>query len=115
MQSYFRFFEEQIWSISDDTIDCMQVHDMKDQVQNLVVSNNVSCFIPHGAGLKVCTNKEFFLFSFFFSFFFPSLMNSYFLLLLGSFLEWGIQIAESRKTCEVFGSNAWKIILWMSR
>ncbi|XP_024024111.1 putative E3 ubiquitin-protein ligase LIN-1 [Morus notabilis] len=42
-----------IWSISDDTIDCIQVHDMKDQVQNLVVSNNISCFIPHGAGLKV--------------------------------------------------------------
>lgn len=42
-----------VWSISDDTIDCIQVHDMKDQVQNLVISNNISCFIPHGAGVKV--------------------------------------------------------------
>ncbi|CAL1359644.1 unnamed protein product [Linum trigynum] len=42
-----------VWSIVGDTLHCMQVHDMKDQVHNLVVANSISCFIPAGAGIKV--------------------------------------------------------------
>ncbi|PON50525.1 Regulatory associated protein of TOR [Parasponia andersonii] len=42
-----------VWSISDEAIHCIQVHEMKDQVHNLVVTNSVSCFIPHGSGVKV--------------------------------------------------------------
>ncbi|XP_022755020.1 putative E3 ubiquitin-protein ligase LIN-1 isoform X2 [Durio zibethinus] len=44
---------EQVWSISNEQIHCVQVHDMKDQVHNLVVANGISCFIPQGAGVKV--------------------------------------------------------------
>lgn len=32
---------------------CVQVHDMKDQVHNLVVANSISCFTPQGAGVRV--------------------------------------------------------------
>ncbi|XP_021277287.1 putative E3 ubiquitin-protein ligase LIN isoform X1 [Herrania umbratica] len=42
-----------VWSIGDELIHCVQVHDMKDQVHNLVVANSISCFIPQGAGVKV--------------------------------------------------------------
>ncbi|KAF4389991.1 hypothetical protein F8388_002933 [Cannabis sativa] len=42
-----------VWSISDKAIHCIQVHDMKDQVLSLVISNTVYCFIPHGSGVKV--------------------------------------------------------------
>ncbi|XP_062090820.1 putative E3 ubiquitin-protein ligase LIN-1 isoform X2 [Humulus lupulus] len=42
-----------VWSISDKAINCIQVHEMKDQVHNLVVANTFSCFIPHGSGVKV--------------------------------------------------------------
>ncbi|XVE98142.1 hypothetical protein REPUB_Repub03eG0079900 [Reevesia pubescens] len=42
-----------VWSIGDEQIHCVQVHDMKDQVHNLVVANSISCFIPQGAGVKV--------------------------------------------------------------
>ncbi|CAI0390068.1 unnamed protein product [Linum tenue] len=42
-----------VWSIVGDTLHCMQVHDMKDHVHNLVVANSISCFIPAGAGIKV--------------------------------------------------------------
>ena len=45
--------DEQVWSIGNEQIHCVQVHDMKDQVHNLVVSNSISCFIPQGAGVKV--------------------------------------------------------------
>ncbi|KAE8714137.1 hypothetical protein F3Y22_tig00110201pilonHSYRG00329 [Hibiscus syriacus] len=41
------------WSINNEIIHCVQVHDMKDQVHNLVVANSISCFIPQGAGVKV--------------------------------------------------------------
>ncbi|KAL4282263.1 hypothetical protein GQ457_03G046340 [Hibiscus cannabinus] len=44
---------EQVWSIGNEVIHCVQVHDMKDQVHNLVVANSISCFIPQGAGVKV--------------------------------------------------------------
>lgn len=43
----------QVWSIGNEQIHCVQVHDMKDQVHNLVVANSISCFIPQGAGVKV--------------------------------------------------------------
>ncbi|XWS17290.1 hypothetical protein CRYUN_Cryun33cG0054600 [Craigia yunnanensis] len=42
-----------VWSIGNELIHCVQVHDMKDQVHNLVVANSISCFIPQGAGVKV--------------------------------------------------------------
>ncbi|XP_050218498.1 putative E3 ubiquitin-protein ligase LIN-1 isoform X2 [Mercurialis annua] len=42
-----------VWLIGNQTLDCVQVHDMKDQVHNLVVANSISCFIPQGAGVKV--------------------------------------------------------------
>lgn len=42
-----------VWSIGDDGMRCVQVHDMKDQVHNLVVANSISCFTPQGAGVRV--------------------------------------------------------------
>ena len=45
--------DEQVWSVGNESLTCVQVHDMKDQVNNLVVANGISCFIPQGAGVKV--------------------------------------------------------------
>ncbi|XP_028077355.1 putative E3 ubiquitin-protein ligase LIN [Camellia sinensis] len=42
-----------VWSIGGEVMHCTQVHDMKDQVHNLVVANSVACFIPQGAGIKM--------------------------------------------------------------
>ncbi|KAH1049487.1 hypothetical protein GLYMA_08G037000v4 [Glycine max] len=42
-----------VWSIGKAAIHCVQVHDMKDQIHNLVVTNSLSCFIPQGTGVKV--------------------------------------------------------------
>ncbi|XWS72048.1 hypothetical protein CRYUN_Cryun02cG0007400 [Craigia yunnanensis] len=42
-----------VWSIGNELIHCVQVHEMKDQVHNLVVANSISCFIPQGPGVKV--------------------------------------------------------------
>eukprot|EP00258_Populus_trichocarpa_P029487 XP_024445506.1 putative E3 ubiquitin-protein ligase LIN-2 isoform X2 [Populus trichocarpa] len=42
-----------VWSIGNESLTCVQVHDMKDQVHNLVVANGICCFIPQGAGVKV--------------------------------------------------------------
>lgn len=42
-----------VWSISDNALHCTEVHDMRDQVHNLVVANSVAYFIPQGAGVKV--------------------------------------------------------------
>ncbi|KAE8653635.1 hypothetical protein Csa_006994 [Cucumis sativus] len=42
-----------VWSLGSDTIQCIQLHDVKDQIHNLVVSKTVACFIPHGAGIRV--------------------------------------------------------------
>ncbi|XP_065850889.1 putative E3 ubiquitin-protein ligase LIN [Euphorbia lathyris] len=42
-----------VWSISNDALHCVEIHDMKDQVHNLVAMNRISCFIPQGAGIKV--------------------------------------------------------------
>ncbi|XP_059286266.1 putative E3 ubiquitin-protein ligase LIN-1 isoform X1 [Lycium ferocissimum] len=42
-----------VWSIQDQGIECEEIHEMKDHVNNLLVSNSLSCFIPQGAGIKV--------------------------------------------------------------
>ncbi|TKY60877.1 putative E3 ubiquitin-protein ligase LIN-1 [Spatholobus suberectus] len=42
-----------VWSIGKVAIHCVQVHDMKDQIHNLVVTNSLACFIPQGTGVKV--------------------------------------------------------------
>ncbi|XP_019150842.1 PREDICTED: putative E3 ubiquitin-protein ligase LIN-1 [Ipomoea nil] len=42
-----------VWSVTNGGIQCEQVHETKDHVNNLVVSNTISCFIPQGAGVKV--------------------------------------------------------------
>ncbi|KAK1266062.1 putative E3 ubiquitin-protein ligase LIN-1 [Acorus gramineus] len=42
-----------VWSIGEEGISCIEVHDMKDQVHDLRVTNTISCFIPQGAGVKV--------------------------------------------------------------
>ncbi|XP_052200352.1 putative E3 ubiquitin-protein ligase LIN-1 isoform X2 [Diospyros lotus] len=42
-----------VWSISSEVMNCTQVHDMKDPINSLVVSNSISCFIPQGAGIKM--------------------------------------------------------------
>ncbi|KAA8534947.1 hypothetical protein F0562_029950 [Nyssa sinensis] len=42
-----------VWTIGNEVMNCIQVHDMKDQVNNLVVANSISCLIPQGAGVKV--------------------------------------------------------------
>nr|GLL27711.1 putative E3 ubiquitin-protein ligase LIN-1 [Ipomoea trifida] len=42
-----------VWSVTNGGIQCEQVHETKDHVNKLVVSNTISCFIPQGAGVKV--------------------------------------------------------------
>ncbi|KAI3983686.1 hypothetical protein MKX01_001090 [Papaver californicum] len=42
-----------VWSIGNDAIQCIQVHYVKEQVNNICVANTISCFIPNGAGVKV--------------------------------------------------------------
>ncbi|KAF9614590.1 hypothetical protein IFM89_019373 [Coptis chinensis] len=42
-----------VWAVGQELIHCIQVHDMKDQVHSMVVANSISCFIPHGPGVKV--------------------------------------------------------------
>ncbi|XP_027066715.1 putative E3 ubiquitin-protein ligase LIN [Coffea arabica] len=42
-----------VWAIGGKVMHCEQVHEMKDHVNNLLVSNSISCFIPQGAGIKV--------------------------------------------------------------
>ncbi|XP_020585745.1 putative E3 ubiquitin-protein ligase LIN-1 isoform X2 [Phalaenopsis equestris] len=44
-----------VWSLHDGHINCMEFHDTKDQVHNLNIANNMACFIPQGAGVKVLT------------------------------------------------------------
>ncbi|KAI3714645.1 hypothetical protein L6452_21603 [Arctium lappa] len=41
------------WSIDKEDINCEEVYDVKDHVNNLLVANNISCFIPQGVGIKV--------------------------------------------------------------
>ncbi|XP_027173945.1 putative E3 ubiquitin-protein ligase LIN [Coffea eugenioides] len=42
-----------VWAVGGKVMHCEQVHEMKDHVNNLLVSNSISCFIPQGAGIKV--------------------------------------------------------------
>ncbi|KAM3301248.1 putative E3 ubiquitin-protein ligase LIN [Capsicum chacoense] len=47
-----------VWSIRDEGIECEEIHEMKDHVNNLLVANSLSanslsCFIPQGAGINV--------------------------------------------------------------
>ncbi|XP_023007456.1 putative E3 ubiquitin-protein ligase LIN-1 isoform X1 [Cucurbita maxima] len=42
-----------VWSLGSDIVQCIQVHDVKEQIHNLVVSKSVACFIPHGVGIRV--------------------------------------------------------------
>lgn len=42
-----------VWSIDKESIHCEHVYDVKDHVNNLLVVNSISCFIPQGAGIKV--------------------------------------------------------------
>ncbi|XP_059634944.1 putative E3 ubiquitin-protein ligase LIN [Cornus florida] len=42
-----------VWTIGNEVMNCIQIHDMKEQVNNLVVANSISCFIPQGAGVKL--------------------------------------------------------------
>ncbi|KAG9148928.1 hypothetical protein Leryth_025233 [Lithospermum erythrorhizon] len=44
---------ERVWSLDNDMMHCDQVHEMKDHVNNLVVTDNFSCFVPQGTGVKV--------------------------------------------------------------
>ncbi|KAK9073769.1 hypothetical protein SSX86_006363 [Deinandra increscens subsp. villosa] len=41
------------WAINKEMIQCEQVYDVKDHVNNLLVANSISCFIPQGAGIKI--------------------------------------------------------------
>lgn len=41
-----------VWAISNEAMQCVEVHDMKDQVHNLAVTNSFSCFIPQSNGIK---------------------------------------------------------------
>uniref|UniRef100_A0A7N0TJ17 RING-type E3 ubiquitin transferase n=2 Tax=Kalanchoe fedtschenkoi TaxID=63787 RepID=A0A7N0TJ17_KALFE len=42
-----------VWSISNEVMECIQVHDMKEHVHNLAVAGTICCYIPQGAGVKV--------------------------------------------------------------
>ncbi|KAK4433021.1 putative E3 ubiquitin-protein ligase LIN [Sesamum alatum] len=42
-----------VWVVTAEGIYCEQVQETKDQINNLVVANNIACYIPQGAGVKV--------------------------------------------------------------
>ncbi|KAM1046908.1 hypothetical protein PS2_026097 [Malus domestica] len=42
-----------VWSISNEAMHCVKVHDMKDQVHSLAVTNSFAYFIPQSTGIKV--------------------------------------------------------------
>ncbi|XP_051148497.1 putative E3 ubiquitin-protein ligase LIN-1 [Andrographis paniculata] len=44
-----------VWTVTEDGIYCEQVHEMKEQINDLVVANSMACYIPQGAGVKVHT------------------------------------------------------------
>ncbi|KAL8102427.1 putative E3 ubiquitin-protein ligase LIN-1 [Apium graveolens] len=41
------------WDVDNGGMQCEHVYDMKDHVNSLAIANNVSYFIPYGAGIKV--------------------------------------------------------------
>jgi hypothetical protein len=44
---------EQVWQLQDGVLQCVEIHDTRDPVQNLAVANAMACFVPQGAGVKV--------------------------------------------------------------
>ncbi|KAK9165179.1 hypothetical protein Scep_000370 [Stephania cephalantha] len=42
-----------VWSIKSDGIHCLQVHDVKEPVQELVACSSFACFASQGAGVKI--------------------------------------------------------------
>lgn len=45
----------QVWAIKAEEIHCLQVHDVKEVVYELVANAKVACFISQGTGVKVGT------------------------------------------------------------
>ncbi|WOH11153.1 hypothetical protein DCAR_0830632 [Daucus carota subsp. sativus] len=41
------------WNVDSEGMQCEHVSEMKDHVNNLAIANNISCYIPNGAGIKV--------------------------------------------------------------
>lgn len=48
-----RLISVQVWAIKQEEIHCVQVHDVKEAVLELIANNNVACFAPQGTGVKV--------------------------------------------------------------
>ncbi|KAI3802908.1 hypothetical protein L1987_31055 [Smallanthus sonchifolius] len=42
-----------VWSINKEDLFCEEVYYVKEHVNNLLVANNIACFIPQAAGIKV--------------------------------------------------------------
>ncbi|OEL31842.1 putative E3 ubiquitin-protein ligase LIN-1 [Dichanthelium oligosanthes] len=42
-----------VWQFRDGVLRCVEIHDTRDPVQNLVVANAMACFVPQGAGVKL--------------------------------------------------------------
>ncbi|KAH9300559.1 hypothetical protein KI387_012142, partial [Taxus chinensis] len=42
-----------VWTVGNETIHCIQLHEVKDHVQALSVSTSLACFISQGAGIKI--------------------------------------------------------------
>lgn len=47
------YFSIQVWAIKQEEIHCVQVHDVKEAVLELVANNSIVCFAPQGTGVKV--------------------------------------------------------------
>lgn len=47
------YFSIQVWAIKQEEIHCVQVHDVKEAVLELVANNTIACFAPQGTGVKV--------------------------------------------------------------
>lgn len=47
------FPRRQIWAIKAEEIHCLQVHDVKEAVYELVANAKLACFISQGTGVKV--------------------------------------------------------------
>lgn len=118
------------WSISNEGIQCVEVHDMKDQVHNLAVTNSFSCFIPQSNGIKVLKEiMTFHMIIILLPFTFSGIhaiistlearksMQQFLmcclLLFPGSLMEWRIQNVKFGQICKVLCSGKWENILWM--
>ncbi|KAL8135683.1 putative E3 ubiquitin-protein ligase LIN-1 isoform X2 [Apium graveolens] len=42
-----------VWAIKQEEIHCVQVHDVKEAVLELVANNSIACFAPQGTGVKI--------------------------------------------------------------